>query len=220
LSAGYSILTYDRIGTGKSSKPDAYDIVQWPLHVEILQELTKIAKSGKLLSIASIPSRSPISEFKPEKIVQVGHSFGSIMVTSLLAKYGADCDGAILTGFVPIAQLGAVKIEAFGNEFAKESDPHRFGDRPSGYVVQGTKGAVQQIFFKKGAFDHEMLSYAERIKQTMTAGEAVSFAATIGGVAPEFKGPIQVSRPRDPSLSCAMMQYNTGADESDAVLPG
>jgi hypothetical protein len=45
LGAGYSILIYDRLGTGQSEKPDAYDIVQGPPHIEILNQLIVLARA-------------------------------------------------------------------------------------------------------------------------------------------------------------------------------
>jgi hypothetical protein len=39
LKAGYSIFTYDRLGTGHSDHPDAYEVVQSPLELEILHQL-------------------------------------------------------------------------------------------------------------------------------------------------------------------------------------
>jgi hypothetical protein len=52
LKAGYSILTYDRLGVGQSDHPDAYSVVQAPLKLEILRQLTLIARNGTLYSLA------------------------------------------------------------------------------------------------------------------------------------------------------------------------
>ena len=52
LAAGYSILTYDRLGTGLSDKPDGDTIVQAPLELEILPGFTQMARSGDLLKHA------------------------------------------------------------------------------------------------------------------------------------------------------------------------
>ncbi len=43
LAQGYSILTYDRLGTGNSAKPDVYDIIQVSVEIEILRGLTNLA---------------------------------------------------------------------------------------------------------------------------------------------------------------------------------
>lgn len=172
--------------------------MQAPVEIEILKELTKLARSGKLLEVSKIKSEQNHKDkhtYKPGKVVHVGHSFGSALTIGMLSSYGELSDGAILTGFVLGSQLGSTKTSAFGLEFAPASDARRFGDRPSGYLVQGTESSVQQIFLKKGAFEPSILPYAESIKQTATVGELLSGGAPLGRPAPAFRGPVQVSLP-------------------------
>ncbi|KAL4746820.1 Alpha/beta hydrolase fold-1 [Aspergillus terricola var. indicus] len=185
LNAGYSILTYDRLGVGRSDKPDAYEIVQVPVEAEILKELAVLARSGALAEQASsiqVPSF--------DKVVLVGHSYGSGLTIAVLANYPSLADGAVSTGLIPNAQFGAAGQRAFGLEYASASNPSRFSDRGSGYLVQGTESSLQQIFFKNGFFEPELLKYANSIKETGTAGEFVSFSAALAMPATGFKGPI------------------------------
>ncbi|KAH7194145.1 Alpha/beta hydrolase family-domain-containing protein [Fusarium oxysporum] len=192
LSKGYSILTYDRLGTGKSTKADGYNEVQLGLQVTILKELTVLVRDGKLLASSKILGKHPeksFNSYKPKKVVHVGHSFGSATTSGLLSLHGNLSDGAILTGFLPNNQSGKVGANAFGFEFARQHDPRRFGDRPAGYAVQASLSSIQQIFLKKGSFEVEALEYTEKIKQTGTVGELSS--ALIGKPAADFKGPLQ-----------------------------
>ncbi|KAL4998452.1 Alpha/beta hydrolase family-domain-containing protein [Aspergillus recurvatus] len=185
LNAGYSILTYDRLGVGHSDKPDGYEIVQVPVETEILKELAVLARSGALSEKA--PSVQAPSF---NKVVLVGHSYGSGLTIAVLANYPSLADGAVSTGLIPNTQFGAAGQRAFDLEYAVTSDPSRFGDRGSGYLVQGTESSLQQIFFKKGFFEPEMLKYANGIKETGTAGEFVSFPGALAMPASGFKGPI------------------------------
>ncbi|KAL4928126.1 alpha/beta fold hydrolase [Aspergillus undulatus] len=199
LAAGYSVLTYDRLGVGHSDKPDAYEIVQAPVEIEILRQLTLLARSGGLAKQSQSQSgHIRVPEFK--KTVLVGHSYGSGLTIGILANYPDIVDGAVSTGLIPGEQFGKAGQRAFGLEFAPESDPVRFGNRGSGYLVQGTKTALQQIFFKKGYFEEELLEYADSIKETGSAGEFVSFAAALGKPANSYKGP----------LLFALAQYDFG----------
>ncbi|KAF4451546.1 hypothetical protein F53441_5503 [Fusarium austroafricanum] len=194
LQQGYSILTYDRLGTGKSTKADGYNEVQLGLQVAILKGLTVMAREGKLVETSKVSGKHPdktFSNYKPKKVVHVGHSFGSATTTGLLAADGGLSDGAILTGFLPNKQQGSIGPEAFGFEVAKLHDPKRFGDRPAGYAVQASLSAIQQIFLKKGTFTLEALQYAEKIKQTGTVGELFSRLSDGGKPNDSFKGPIQ-----------------------------
>jgi pimeloyl-ACP methyl ester carboxylesterase len=195
VKKGYSILTYDKLGTGKSEKPDAYDIVQIPTEVEILANLTRLARSGKLISsskvLSATGSNTTVADFIPSKIVQVGHSFGSYLITNMLTLYGDLADGAILSGFLINTQLGKINVLTYDHDFARQHDPVRFGEYGSGYFVLNTESCIQKLFFRKGAFEPEMLTYAEKNKQPETVGEYASEGQP--EPAPEFKGPIQVS---------------------------
>ncbi|KAK4148416.1 hypothetical protein C8A00DRAFT_39018 [Chaetomidium leptoderma] len=194
LSEGYSIFTYDRLGTGASDKPDAYDIVQTTVQVEILRQLTSLARSGKPVSSSrntSGGSAKGLDRYTPSKVVHVGHSFGSIATLGLLTADGAASDGAILTGFLYNDQLSGASVATWGFEFARHNDPALFGDRPSGYIVQATKSNTQLSFLKKGSFKPELLDYAWDIRQPNTVTEFLSIRQVLYKPAPDFKGPIQ-----------------------------
>ncbi|KAL3481696.1 hypothetical protein BJX99DRAFT_243412 [Aspergillus californicus] len=198
LNAGYSILTYDRLGVGESSKPDGYEIVQGAVEVEILKEITNLARSGDLGLFASSAlfssqrhnttvGRQEMKIPSFDKIVLVGHSLGSGITLAVLAEYGDIADVAIATGLILEGKFGQVGQSSFGLEYAAANDK-KFHDRGSGYLVQGTRSSLQQIFFKKGFFEPEMLEYAETIKETGTVGEFVSLGGLLGGSAEGYTG--------------------------------
>lgn len=194
LAQGYSIFTYDRLGTGSSDKPDAYNVLQTDVEVEILRQLTLLLRSGKLVSSAKkLGGVGTLDHYTPRKIVHVGHSLGTICTIGLLLVNGSISDGAILTGFLPNNQLGGISVGTWGFEFARESDPKRFSDRGSGYIVQKTKYNVLLSFLKKGSFEPALLDYAEQIKQPNSVSEFLSIGAVLGTPAKDFKGPVQVS---------------------------
>lgn len=198
LRHGYSILTYDRLGTGNSTKADAYEILQAGVEIEVLRGLTQLARTGELVQVsdvvgASCDDISVLENYTPHKVTHIGHSYGSFMTSGLLSRYGNLSDGAILTGFLINEHLlNEVGPEAFGFEFAAESDPDRFADRPSGYIVAATESNIQQIFLKKGLFEPELLRYAELIKQPNAVAELISGNQAFGRPATDFKGPLQV----------------------------
>lgn len=204
VKKGYSILTYDRLGTGESEKPNAYDIVQIPTEIEILAGLTKLARSGKLISSSKVSSatngKTIVPDFQPSKIIQVGHSFGSYLIAGMLARYGNLSDGAILTGFLITNLDRMLDVLHYDHEFARQHDPVRFGDYSSGYFVLNTESCLQKLFFRKGAFEPELLTYAEKIKAPEAVGEYASEGTSPLSPALEFRGPIQVSLKQTPSL--------------------
>ena len=199
INKGYSVLTYDRIGTGKSELPDAYDIGQIPAQAEILSGLTTLARSGNLLSsskilsttasIANPPAPFP-SSFCPSKIIHIGHSLGSFITFVFLSSHGAQSDGAILTGFLINTQLGTIAVSHFDHEYAAQHDPSRFAAYPSGYIVLTTQSDIQKLFFRKDGFEPALLEYTEKIKQPEAVGEYPSSDAAVFAPAAEFKGPV------------------------------
>lgn len=198
LKAGYSILTYDRLGVGKSDIPDAYTVVQAPLELELLHQLTLLARDGTIYGLASKgqPRGSPFGKLsKPSKIVHVGHSWGSVLTSAFIAKYGPLTDGAIITGYYLGPLLGKAGMAAWNAEAPASSTPSF--DRPSGYVVC-KKSGIQTIFFAgdtKTAFTEEMLEYGNALKQPAPIGEFASAYQILGLPGPEMRAPVQYFLP-------------------------
>lgn len=199
LKAGYSILTYDRLGVGQSDKPDAYTVVQAPLEQEILRQLTLMARNGTLYSFAGKAKPANAAAFKtlakPRKVVHLGHSFGSFLTSAFIANYGPLSDGAIITGYLLTEHLASAGATSFSAEYAATSSPPF--DRPSGYVVC-QKSGIQNIFFggnPKTAFTPELLDYGNDIKQPVPIGEFASAFWLIGNYGPSFKAPVQYLLP-------------------------
>ncbi|SPQ25745.1 5462d2cc-03d4-4597-83d1-91a8153b4de2 [Thermothielavioides terrestris] len=191
VSKGYSILTYDRLGTGKSQKPDAYDVVQIPTEVEILAGLTNLARSGKLISSSKVlGSTHPVPKLQPSKVVQVGHAYGAYLITVALGKYGRLADGAVLTGFLLTNLTRMLDVLNYDHAFARQHDPVRFGEYTSGYFVLETESCLQKLFLRKGAFEPALLAYTERIKQPEAVGEYASEGTSPLTPAAEFEGPV------------------------------
>ena len=211
LARGYSILTYDRLGNGLSDKPDAYTIVQAPIQLEILRSITNMARSGELLKhtagnassagvtvSAASTNASNGSVISFDKIIHIGHSFGSILTTALLATYGNLSDAAVSTGYIMNDHFAEMRKTSHGLEYAPQNNQTLFGDRSSGYMVDGTLSGFQTVFFSTqantttgtGGFDTEVLDYAFSIRQTITTSEFLPPTIDLGA-APDFKGPLQ-----------------------------
>jgi pimeloyl-ACP methyl ester carboxylesterase len=197
INQGYSILTYDRLGTGQSEVPDdAYDIVQIPTEVEILAGLTDLARKGKLLSASTIvASNCTANSFTaanpPSKIIHIGHSLGSYITSGLLARHGDLSDGSVMTGYYLNSHLGLVNVSFFDHGFAAGSNPTKFSHYPSGYLLSTRPENMQKTFLRAGAFAPKMLDYLDEVKQPEAVGTYAS-ESVIFGPATEFKGPLQL----------------------------
>ncbi|TKA62865.1 hypothetical protein B0A55_12430 [Friedmanniomyces simplex] len=194
LAAGYSILTYDRLGTGQSDILDAYTVVQAPLELEIMRQLTLMARNGTLYSLASTsgPAHLPFQALsKPSKIVHVGHSFGSFLTSAFITNYGTLTDGAIITGYLLTKYLASAGSTSWAVEYPGSSCPPF--DRPSGYVVCKKVG-IQNLFFggnTSTAYTPALLDYGNSIKQPAPIGEIASAFWLLGNYGPSFTGPVQ-----------------------------
>ncbi|OQV05146.1 hypothetical protein CLAIMM_09932 [Cladophialophora immunda] len=194
LKAGYSILTYDRLGAGQSDHPDAYNVVQAPLELEILRQLTLMARNGTIYSLAA-KAQPVTAQFnslaKPNQIVHVGHSFGSFLTSALIAQYPTLTDGVIITGYFYGKYLAAPGMASWGVDFAATASPPF--DRPSGYVVC-QKSGIQNLFFGGNpatAFTKEMLDYGDSLKQPVPVAELASAFHIIGQKGLGLKAPVQ-----------------------------
>lgn len=182
---GYSTLSYDRIGTGKSTKANPYTLQQTGVHVEILKTLTSHLRDGNL----SMYAKQPIP--KPAKIVHVGHSYGSTYTAMLARMYPSITDGIVLTGFGTNASWQRDWQIGQGMHIASEQDPHRFREYNStGFVTWPDTVALQYLFFHYPRFSLEVLTETERNKWPYGIGEIVP---PVGAeVAAHYTGPVLV----------------------------
>ncbi|KAI1077226.1 hypothetical protein F5B20DRAFT_552789 [Whalleya microplaca] len=192
ISEGYPILMFDRIGTGNSSISNPYEVVQAATEVEILRQITTMARNGTLLSSAKAVSNT-VPEPNPKHIVHVGHSFGSLLIAGLLTQHGNLSDAALLTGFLPNStHLTDVPVATFEHDFAPVSDPVRFGKFGSGYIVLTSLNTLQKVYFTKESLDPALLIYTEEIKQPEAVALYASSQQAFANPGPAYTGPVQL----------------------------
>ncbi|KAF2770798.1 alpha/beta-hydrolase [Teratosphaeria nubilosa] len=194
LQAGYAVFTYDRLGTGQSDRPNAYTVVQGPVELEILRQLTLMARDGSLYTLAANQHNYTIPAFTsltpPSKVVHVGHSWGSVLTAAFMAKYANLTDGTILTAYLLSAYFGSAGSTSFS---VGDAASHGF-NRSEGYLVPARNG-VQNIFFGGNlstAYTPEFLEYADAIKQPATVGEFASAYNISALPGPDFESPVQL----------------------------
>ncbi|CAE6392562.1 unnamed protein product [Rhizoctonia solani] len=186
--AGYAVLTYDRLGVGQSDKPDGLNIVQASTEVEILHQFIQQARSSG----------------KYSKVLGIGHSFGSIQITGIAAKYPSDLDAVILTGFAPSMVTVPLAFTAWSQTLAKDQSDAairaRWASLPGGstamkdnsYMGTGSPSSDRFAFFARGAYDEDAFKLAYNTKQTHTMGEFVTIGDPISNPATDYKGHVFV----------------------------
>ncbi|KPM38210.1 hypothetical protein AK830_g8370 [Neonectria ditissima] len=176
---GYSTLTWDRLGVGASSKGHPVNEIQAYLEIEALRELTSLATQGKIEGV----------DCSFNRVVHVGHSFGSVLSYALANLYPDLTDAIVLTGFsqVPSFLPGFV----LGNNFIPVKASPLALKYPKGYVVPASATGVQTAFFAEGDFDPKVLELAYKTGQAATPGELLT-VGTPAGVKSAFTGPVLV----------------------------
>lgn len=145
-AAGYTTLSYDRLGVGQSDHPDPIQVVQSHVDLEVLHELVQLLRSGKLAA----------QRFK--NVVGVGHSYGSVLKVGVAAKYPKDFDAIITTGFAAKVQELGYTIAANNPTIAKFDQPTRFGSLSNGYLVHNNAISIQLPFYRYPNYDLEGIS--------------------------------------------------------------
>ncbi|KAJ8112559.1 hypothetical protein OPT61_g5099 [Boeremia exigua] len=118
IDAGYSTLAIDRFGIGNSTHGDPFNEIQANSEVEALNEVTKKLRAG---SIAEINCTY-------EKVIHVGHSFGSVQSYWLSVLYPNNTDGVVLTGFSAAGQFLPYIVAGWNLHSARLNQPFRFGN--------------------------------------------------------------------------------------------
>lgn len=199
--AGYATLSYDRIGTGKSTKTDPYSTQQVGVEVEVLSILTTHLRNGTLSSFA----KSGIP--KPTKVAHIGHSFGSVISEVLAGAEPSLTDGIVLTAFSTSTAYGGEFAISSNFHPAAEAEPERFAGLSKGYLTWGDELANQYSFFAWPYFDPEVLRQAEATKQPFAVSE---FLQAFGSPQPDYGKPL---------LVCCLTVYPfPQSQEADAVV--
>lgn len=128
----YDTLTYDRLGIGNSTHGDPRNEIQIYLEVAALAELTNMVRNGDVPGINKTY----------EKVIHVGHSFGSMQSYFLTALHPNISDGLVLTGFggnfsyFVYYGIGADLQQAALNQ------PYRFGNSATASVMNDIFGCA------------------------------------------------------------------------------
>ena len=114
----YCTLNYDRLGIGNSSHGEPLNEIQTFLEIAALAELTNMLRNGTF----------PGVNHAFDKIIHVGHSFGSAQTYGLVNMYPDISDGIVLTGFSLNSTFAGFFAAGADFELANLNQPFRFGN--------------------------------------------------------------------------------------------
>ncbi|KAH8804460.1 Alpha/Beta hydrolase protein [Xylogone sp. PMI_703] len=186
---GYPTLSIDRLGNGQSDHPDPIVVVQMPAHVEVSHTIARLARAGA----------SPFPRTF-NKIIYIGHSFGSLIGNSLNAKYPNDVDATVLTAFSSDLEAAAA-IDNFKLQPAAITRPKRYGSLPEGYVQPTSQEGFLFEFYNPGGYDPTFAAYQYANRGTQTVGEGATANAAVK-IAPKYRSPIFVISGQHDNIFC------------------
>jgi len=155
-AAGYATFAFDRLGTGRSTKPPSGQ-VDLTANIATIHQVIQALRHG---AIGGQPFRH---------VVYVGHSIGAQLAWAEIATY-QDVDAVIISGTDHVPSASGTK-RVIDNSYPATQDP-QFATAPldAGYLTSkpGTRGAN---FYNVSHADPRLIAEDERIKGTFTLGE-------------------------------------------------
>jgi pimeloyl-ACP methyl ester carboxylesterase len=157
LNASYATLSFDRQGFGNSSHGEPLNEIQATVEVAVTVQSTEMLRSGTFPSVSHAF----------QKVVHVGHSFGSGQTYVLANMYPKLSDAIVLTGFSLNNSFTADFLAGGAFVKANKYSPKRFGNAsetplPNGYLISGLPSADAFNFFLGGYFDPDLFYTAEK----------------------------------------------------------
>ncbi|KAM3068406.1 hypothetical protein ACMFMG_009542 [Clarireedia jacksonii] len=184
VEAGYSVLYYDRLGVGSSSKVNSTHDAQFPVEVSILSQLVSFSKTY----------------FNTTRIALIGHSYGSYI--SAAASSQMNVSALILTGFSGTTNFFGPFLAGSGFRVANTHNPRRWGDLDSGFLTAADLYAETYVYFASPHFEHRV---AEWTYNVASEPFAVAELPTLLASSIEFgniKAPVLVAQGRYDVSSC------------------
>lgn len=160
--AGYTILSYDRLGYGASDHP-LPELVTVQMAAYVLSQIMDDLKTGTY--------GGPTFQ----KVIAVGHSIGSAVVVDEAADATLTRpDAVILSGFLHAVDLARVSLILTDVQPASLDPDPRLSGLPPGYLttIPGTRG---QIFYYQPNADPNVIAEDEITKEAVTDSELTTF---------------------------------------------
>lgn len=181
-SQGYSVLAYDRLGTGESEHPDSgFQQVQAATEVSILNGI-----------LAQLRNGSAIEGQQFDRIVGVGHSYGSVQLQASSATAPDLLDGIALTGYSN-STAGLTQFFAGSTLMpANQVQPDRFNNISSVYLLTGSAAADLTLFAWPPNYSPEAIEVARSQYSDVVNLGTLTSQATVQQPATNFAKPVFV----------------------------
>lgn len=153
---GFTVLNLDRIGAGESDRPPG-ELVTAASNAWVVHQVVEDLREGNIADVSF------------DRVVLVGHSYGSLVSTLVATWYPDDADAVILTGVShELTPTAAMILSA--NLIPAVSDPVFAGSgMPLSYLTLAT--GIHAALFNPSNADPDLITVDETAKDTVTTGE-------------------------------------------------
>ncbi|KAL1297756.1 hypothetical protein AAFC00_006293 [Neodothiora populina] len=178
LANGFHTVSIDRFGIGNSSHADPLNVVQAQAEVSALYDITMKLRAGTFPEVSAAF----------QKVVHVGHSFGSLQTYLLSAQHPNATDGVALTGFSMNGTWVDMTIASWNLRLASLNQPLRFGNTTisrnrfsAGWFGTATVKAIAGVLSSVG-IDLQPYQIFEEIATTEIANLINQYNASVAPV--------------------------------------
>ena len=169
--------------------------MQVPVDAESVYQVTRSLRAGIIDGIG-----------RPfDKIILIGHSFGSITAQTLSARHGDAVDALVLTGYTKRYKPDAPGVLLDGLTFPAALFDERFKSLPVGYVVLASKTGREYVLYSTPGeeFDPDLYDFDFERQDVLALGDGLSALFAVD-LAPDFKGPVQVVNGQADNVFCSL----------------
>lgn len=200
-SYGISTFRYDRLGTGKSETPaNGFDVVRAQTEVAILEGVLEKLRNG-----------TEVGGKKHDKIVGIGHSYGSVQTQAVSKDRPELLDAVVLTGYTTNTTNLPGYLEAASYSIARNIFPDRLGEKPPTWLVTGSNANDIMGFFYPPYYSQAAFDLSRATEQSVTLGAFATISA-VGGEASNFTGPVHVVNGAKDYIFCSSNCWAKGQD--------
>ncbi len=153
VNRGYATFNLDRIGSGKSGKPDGF-LVNVDNSAFTIHQVVQALRDGSLTGHSF------------GQVVGVGHSFGSLISVAVASQYTSDFDAVVLTGF--LHNLGTAIPTLIQSAIPTFLDP-KLAHYPANYF-SNTPGTRAQVFYNQAYADADVIATDEANRDAIALG--------------------------------------------------
>ncbi|KAI0204122.1 alpha/beta-hydrolase [Astrocystis sublimbata] len=145
VAAGYSVISYDRIGVGSSSRVSALEDAQFQVEVAVLSSLVDYARNT----------------LNATRVGLIGHSYGSYITAASASENNVDA--VILTGFSGTFDYFGPFVAGAGFRVAQVQDPLRWASLDSAYLTSSDLYAETYAYFATPYFEHHVAEWSYHV---------------------------------------------------------